>query len=86
MSGLPKQCCATGALHTGTPTGTEEKIQGLETYVARPPANTTPKGVIVIIPDIFGWTFANNRILADELAKQGPFLVYLPDFMDGEKQ
>jgi hypothetical protein len=45
------QCCATGSLHTGTPTGRMEKLHGLEVYVAEPPTGTTPKGVVVIIPD-----------------------------------
>ena len=83
MSGLPKSCCATGSLHTGTPTGSEEKLHDRDVYVARPPAGTKPKGIVVIIPDIFGWTLPNNRILADEFAIKGSYLVYLPDFMHG---
>ncbi|GAB7347507.1 hypothetical protein MBLNU459_g4409t1 [Dothideomycetes sp. NU459] len=81
MSGLPKQCCATGSLHTGTPTGRVDKVHGLNCYIAEPPSGT-PKGIVVIIPDIFGWELPNNRILADEYAKKGNFLVYLPDFMN----
>lgn len=34
----------------------------------------------MIIADAFGWTLPNNRILADDYAKQG-FQVYLPEFM-----
>ena len=82
MSGL-KQCCATGSLHTGMPTGQTTKLHGLDCYVASPPSGTQPKGVVVILPDAFGWTFPNNRILADCYAKEGPFQVYLPEFMDG---
>lgn len=82
MSGLPKQCCATGSLHTGTPTGRIEKLHGFDCYIAEPPSGN-PKGVVVIIPDAFGWTLPNNKILADSYAKKGNFLVYLPDFMDG---
>lgn len=74
-----KQCCATGSLHTGTPTGHIEKLHGLDCYVADAPSDS-PKGVIVIISDAFGWTLPNNRILADDYAKQG-FQVYLPEFM-----
>ncbi|KAF7187391.1 Hydrolase tropI [Pseudocercospora fuligena] len=76
-----KPCCATGSLHTGTPTGRIEKVQGLDCYIADAP-NGNPKGVIVIIPDAFGWTLPNNRILADDYAKNG-FQVYLPEFMQG---
>jgi dienelactone hydrolase len=52
-------------------------------YVAKPPEGVTPKGIIVIIPDVFGWDFVNNRILSDHYAERGGFLVYLPDFMNG---
>lgn len=64
-----KQCCATGSLHTGTPTGRIERLHGLDCYVADAPS--TPKGIIVIIPDAFGWTLPNNRILADDYAADG---------------
>lgn len=76
-----KQCCATGSLHTGTPTGRIEKVHGLDCYVADAPG--TPKGIIVIIPDAFGWTLPNNRILADDYAANG-FKVYLPELMEGK--
>jgi len=77
-----RQCCATGSLHTGTPTGRIAKLHGLDTYIASPPAGSDAKGIIVIIPDAFGTSLPNNRILADDYAKNG-FLVYLPEFMDG---
>ncbi|KAI4845886.1 hypothetical protein E4T44_05371 [Aureobasidium sp. EXF-8845] len=80
---FPKQCCASGALHTGTPTGTVSQLHGLPVYICPPPSNKPPKGIIVILPDIFGWTLPNTRILADNFAAKGDFLVMLPDFMDG---
>ncbi|KAK0111710.1 hypothetical protein ONS95_002053 [Cadophora gregata] len=40
------------------------------------------KGVIVMLPDLFGWEVSNCRLLADSYAREG-FLVLLPDFMDG---
>lgn len=76
-----KPCCATGSLHAGEPKGRVEKVRGLDCYIADAPAANL-KGVIVIIPDAFGWTFPNNRVLADDYAKNG-FTVYLPEFMDG---
>ncbi|KAF4636415.1 hypothetical protein G7Y89_g1671 [Cudoniella acicularis] len=75
--------CFSGTLHTGTPTGTVTTLHGLPTYVAEPEAGKKPKGIIVFIPDVFGWEFPNNRLLADAYAKKGDFLVYLPDFMAG---
>lgn len=69
-----KQCCATGSLHTGTPTGRFETIHGLKTYVADAPSGS-PKGIVVIIPDAFGIELPNNQILADEYAKNGDLQV-----------
>ncbi|OCL07540.1 dienelactone hydrolase family protein [Glonium stellatum] len=80
MSG---QCCAAGEIHSGTPTGRVAKVHGLDCYIAEPPKGTSPKGVVVIIPDVFGWNLPNSRILADNYATKGGFLVYLPEFMDG---
>ncbi|KAF2171983.1 hypothetical protein M409DRAFT_18214 [Zasmidium cellare ATCC 36951] len=77
-----KPCCATGSLHTGEPKGRITKVHGLDCYVADAPSGTPVKGIIVIIPDAFGWTFPNNRVLSDDYAKKG-FTVYLPEFMDG---
>ncbi|RMZ85641.1 hypothetical protein DV737_g614, partial [Chaetothyriales sp. CBS 132003] len=66
-----------------TPTGSETTLYGLPTYVADPPGGAeSAKGIIVIIADIFGWQFVNNRLLADTYAAAG-FSVYLPDFMEG---
>ncbi|RMD44895.1 hypothetical protein DV735_g132, partial [Chaetothyriales sp. CBS 134920] len=70
------------------PAGTETTVFGLPTYVAKAAGgsdNTTaaaPKGIIVIIADLFGWQFVNNRLLADTYAAAG-YRVYVPDFMAG---
>jgi len=55
----------------------------LPTYIAEPPSGTPPKGIVVIIPDAFGWELPNSRVLADSYAEKGNFRVYLPDFMNG---
>ncbi|KAK3940473.1 Alpha/Beta hydrolase protein [Diplogelasinospora grovesii] len=76
--------CYSGHVHSGTPRGTIEKLHGLDTYVTQPSDATKPvKGIIVIIPDAFGWEFVNNRILADNYADKGSYRVLLPDFMFG---
>lgn len=77
----PGACCISGVATSSEPTGTETTIHGLNTYVAKPEGNA--KGLVVIIPDAFGWKFSNSRVLADRLSKKGQFLVYLPDFMNG---
>ena len=75
--------CFRGHIHSGKPRGEIIKINGLETYVAKPTADRPAKGVIVIIPDAFGLAFINNQLLADHYAEKGGYRVYLPEFMDG---
>ena len=72
-----------GTLHRETPTGRVTTLHGLPAYVAEPPSGS-PKGIIVIIPDAFGWELPNIRALADHYAKRGDFRVYVPDFMNGD--
>jgi len=76
--------CFSGTIHVGSPTGTVETIHGLPVYVTKPAEGVTPKGLILYLPDAFGWDFVNNRILADHYAQRGEFLVYVPDFMGGK--
>jgi dienelactone hydrolase len=76
--------CFTGHKNPGSPTGRVEKVHGRPTYIAEPPKGTPLKGIIIIIPDAFGWEFVNNKILADHYASAADYLVYLPDFQDGE--
>lgn len=45
---------------------------------------TNPKATIVIYSDIFGLGLPNNKIIADAYAKSGDYLVYLPDFFEGD--
>ena len=80
---MPCKDCASGVLHAGTPSGREETIHGLATYVTDPPSGVAAKGIVVIIPDVFGWSLTNSRVLADRYAERGGYTVYLPDFMDG---
>ncbi|KAL1614744.1 hypothetical protein SLS54_009501 [Diplodia seriata] len=78
-----QQCCAAGEIHTGTPSGRVDKVHGLDCYIASPPVGTEPEGVVVILPDVFGWELVNTRILADAYAAKGNYLVYLPELQDG---
>ncbi|OAA59395.1 Dienelactone hydrolase [Cordyceps fumosorosea ARSEF 2679] len=75
--------CFRGNIHEGTPKGEVSHVHGLPTYISRPPSGTASRGIVVIIPDAFGWEFGNNRLLADNYARKGGFTVYLPDFMNG---
>jgi len=75
--------CFSGHVHEGQPRGNVTKLYGLDTYTSEPTGGRPVKGIIVIIPDAFGWEFVNNRLLADHYADKGNYKVYLPDFMNG---
>ncbi|KAL2919161.1 hypothetical protein HK105_201436 [Polyrhizophydium stewartii] len=77
------ECCFRGFLHEGTPTGSVIKVGGLDTYLATPEAGETDKAV-VLIHDVFGWSLPNTRLIADRIAKDGGYRVYLPDFFNGD--
>ncbi|KAH6853252.1 hypothetical protein B0I37DRAFT_348722 [Chaetomium sp. MPI-CAGE-AT-0009] len=75
--------CFTGTLRgDATPTGREEVIYGLPTYVTGPDPGVKPIGTVVFITDAFGWKLRNSRTLADAYAKRVPCIVYVPDFMN----
>jgi dienelactone hydrolase len=71
-----------GTIHSGQPKGTRETIHGLDTYVIG--NRTNPKATIVIYSDVFGIPLPNNRLIADAYAASGDYLVYLPDFFEGD--
>lgn len=77
--------CFTGTLRGDvTPSGSEQTIHGLPTYVSVPDPGVKPLGTVVIVTDAFGWTLLNTRALADAYARRIPCTVYVPDFMAGE--
>ncbi|KAJ5607073.1 hypothetical protein N7537_003692 [Penicillium hordei] len=75
--------CFNGHVHEGTPRGEVTTLHGLKAYTTKPSNGEAHRGIIIIVPDAFGWEFVNNRILADNYADKGKYLVYLPDFMNG---
>ena len=78
-------CCVSGSIRAGSPNGKVDKDAGLDAYIAEPTGSPTDKkpGIIVIIPDLFGWTLPNSRLLADDWAEKSKRTVYVPDFMFG---
>ncbi len=76
-------CCLSGQLHNhATPTGSVTTIGDLPTYVAEPSSKDKSKTLIFLV-DIFGYEFPNTRLLADEYAKAG-FYVLVPDILQGD--
>ncbi len=55
--------------------GKETKLANNNTYVT----GSNKDVAIMIVHDIFGWTFPNLRLLADHYAQEANATVYLPD-------
>jgi dienelactone hydrolase len=71
-----------GTIHEGQPLGKEEIVHGLNTYVVG--NRSDPRAIVVVYSDIFGLLLPNNKLIADAYAKSGEYLVYLPDFFEGD--
>ena len=82
MTETPLTATPQGTIHAGLPIGTEETIHGLKTYVTG--NKTTPRAIIVMYSDVFGLGLPNNKIIADAYGKSGDYLVYMPDFFQGD--
>jgi dienelactone hydrolase len=68
-------CCVEGSEWSGTPSGRVEKLGNHDTYVV----GSNKEVAILVIHDVFGWTFTNTRLLADHYALEVNATVYLPD-------
>ncbi|KAK8091073.1 Hydrolase tropI [Apiospora phragmitis] len=73
-------CCIKGFEWGGTPTGTEGKLGANDAYIT----GTNPDAAVLLVHDLFGWTFPNARLLADHWACEANVTVYVPDFFGGE--
>ncbi|KAJ3215249.1 hypothetical protein HDU67_000665 [Dinochytrium kinnereticum] len=80
MGDLP-ECCRTGFLWNGTPSGSITTLGGVETYIAKPEKPTTK--YVVIWTDVFGHKNPNARLIADSIAKAG-FHCVVPDILSGD--
>ncbi|KAH7011453.1 dienelactone hydrolase [Ilyonectria destructans] len=83
-SNPPGQCCATGFLHEGTPTGKLITIEnGIQAYLASPSASKAHDGVgLLYVPDILG-IWQNSMLIADAYAKEGYTCLVL-DLFNGD--
>ncbi len=67
--------CIQGFEWNGNPSGNEARLANNNAYVT----GTSSKVAILVIADIFGWTFVNTRLLSDHYAKEADATVYVPD-------
>ncbi|KAH9857255.1 alpha/beta-hydrolase [Lenzites betulinus] len=75
--------CVSGVRHEGTPEGLTTQFGGVETYIATPTGDYPKDKVVLFLTDVFGLALENNRLLADDFAKNG-FKVVMPDLFGGD--
>ncbi|KAJ9138352.1 Dienelactone hydrolase family protein [Pleurostoma richardsiae] len=73
-------CCLKGFEWNGSPGGETSKIADTDTYVV----GHNPNAAVLLIHDLFGWSFPNIRLLADHYAREANVTVYVPDFFKGD--
>lgn len=71
--------CVSGSLLPGKPLGYVERIADCSTYIAQSASNADPTKAIISFTDVFGIEFKNNRIVADLIAQQTGYTVFVPD-------
>lgn len=72
---MSHSCCLKGFKWDATPVGREASEGEQKYYVTG--SNTDV--AIMIIHDLYGWTFPNIRLLADQYAEAVGATVYVPD-------
>lgn len=68
-------CCAKGFKWDGVPKGHKLTLSDNAAYVT----GSNSEVAILVIHDLFGWTFPNIRLLADAYAEEVDATVYVPD-------
>lgn len=68
-------CCLKGFKWDGTPEGKESTLAENKAYVT----GSNSDVAIMVVADLFGWTFLNTRLLSDHYASEADATVYLPD-------
>ncbi|KAI6441078.1 hypothetical protein MCOR07_007464 [Pyricularia oryzae] len=75
-------CIQGGAIHTGEATGTVEQIEGVDTYIARPPPEKANGNVLLFFPDAFGMHL-KSFLMMDAFAQRG-YLTLGVDYFLGD--
>ena len=68
-------CCLKGFEWDVQPKGIDGELAGLDCYIT----GSDSKVGILIVHDLYGWTFRNTRLLADCYAEGVGATVYVPD-------
>ncbi|KAF2819615.1 alpha/beta-hydrolase [Ophiobolus disseminans] len=84
-SGPMQKCCLAATLHEGTPTGTVHTINNIQIYISHPaPSSPSSHPAIILLTDVYGYTFPNTRLIADAFASAG-YMTLVPDLFNGSE-
>jgi hypothetical protein len=71
-------CCKTGFKWDGQPMGYEGTLDQNKAYST----GSNKEAAVLLVHDLFGWKFANLRLLADHFAKEANCTCYVVDLYD----
>ncbi|EXJ67518.1 uncharacterized protein A1O5_09531 [Cladophialophora psammophila CBS 110553] len=78
------RCCTVGYKHSGTPSGENTKVGGIDAYIAKPSAGKTHSQVAILyLSDILGIPH-NAKLIADQIAANG-YLTLMPDLFNSDQ-
>jgi len=69
-------CCLRGFQWEAKAKGRDDNVAGLNCYVT----GSNEDVALIVIHDLYGWTFENVRILADHFAEEVGATAYVPDW------
>lgn len=75
--------CVVGKQYLGSPQGKTEVLGGVPCYVGTPTVEYDQKKALILLTDIFGVTFSNNKLLVDDFARKG-YRTIAPDYLNGD--
>ncbi|KAF7326112.1 Dienelactone hydrolase endo--beta-d-glucanase [Mycena kentingensis (nom. inval.)] len=75
--------CFKGIRHEGTPEGRIETLDGVDCYLAAPSGEYAVDKAVLLFTDVFGLALENNKMLADDFARNG-FFTIVPDMFGGD--
>ncbi|KAJ7708656.1 Alpha/Beta hydrolase protein [Mycena rosella] len=75
--------CFKAVVHEGTPKGEMVEIGGVQCYVAMPNVEYPKDKVVLFLTDACGLGLPNNKLLADDFARNG-FKTIVPDLFSGD--
>ena len=76
--------CNRGSILDGNPSGTVQKVDGVDAYfISVPKSSTTQKFGVILLTDAFGLELVNSKLIADRIANELGCDVWVPDLFDG---